>query len=61
MMDLPRLTYDKEEAAEILGVSVSTVDWLLRKRKLPRRKIGRQIRFTLEDLHAWVEASKVND
>ncbi len=60
-MELPKLTYSKEEAAEILGVTVSTIDWLLRKRSLPRHKIGREIKFTLEDLRALVDASKVND
>ena len=60
-MELPRLAYTKEEAARILGVGVSTIDWLLRKNALPRRKIGRRILFTLGDLQALVDASKVEE
>ncbi len=60
-MELPRLTYTKEEAAQILGVTASTIEWLLRKGSLPRRKIGKRILFTLADLQALVEASKVED
>ena len=57
---LSRLTYTKEEAAEILSVPKSSIDWLLRKGQLPRHKIAGKIRFTWEDLQAFVEAPKVD-
>jgi len=60
-MELPRLTYTKEEAAKILNVPKVSIDWLLRKGTLPKRKIAGKIRFTLEDLKALVKASKVDD
>ncbi|MHC4144251.1 MAG: helix-turn-helix domain-containing protein [Planctomycetota bacterium] len=58
---LPRLTYTKEEAAKILNIPVSSIDWQLRKRILPRHKIAGRIRFTLEDLQRFVDASKVEN
>ncbi|MCP4708387.1 MAG: helix-turn-helix domain-containing protein [Planctomycetes bacterium] len=58
MSDLPKLLYDKDEAAQILSVPKTSIDWLLRKGTLPRRKIAGKIRFTLDDLQVFVEASK---
>ena len=57
--ELPKFAYTKEEAAEILGLRKSSIDWLLRKKNLPRRKIAGKIRFTLDDLQVLVEASKI--
>ena len=54
-----KLTYTKEEAAQILGVPVGSINWQLRRGKLPHRKISGRIRFTVDDLRALVEASKV--
>ncbi len=59
MTELPKLTYTKEEAAEIVNIPESSIDWLLRKGDIPRRKIAGRIRFTLEDLRAIVESCKV--
>lgn len=55
-----KLLYDKKEVAEILNVPVSAVDWLTRTGRLPRRKVGRRIRFTLDDIRAYIESSKVS-
>jgi len=57
--ELPKLTYTKHEAAKILNVPESSINWQLRKGKLPYRKISGRIRFTLEDLQVFVEQSKV--
>jgi len=57
-VSLPKLTYTKEEAAKILNIPAGSIDWQLRKGKLPHRKISGRVRFTLEDLEALVEASK---
>ena len=43
MSDLSKLLYSKDEAAEMLSVSRWTIEWLLRKGKLPRRKIAGKI------------------
>jgi len=59
--DLPKLLYDKEEAAQILKLPKTSIDWLLRKSILPRHKIAGKIRFTLDDLQVFVEASKVDN
>ena len=56
---LPKLTFDKVEAAQILNIPASSIDWLLRKGEIPRRKIAGKIRFTIEDLQTLVEKSKV--
>ena len=56
--ELPKLTYTKAEAARILNIPESSMSWLLRKGTLPRRKIAGRVRFTLDDLRAFVEDSK---
>lgn len=56
--DLPKLTYTKDEAAQILNIPVGSIDWQLRRGKIPHRKISGKIRFTLDDLKAFVDASK---
>ena len=58
--NLPRLLYDKAEAAEILGLEESSIEWLLRNRQITKHKIAGKIRFTLEDLKATVSASAVD-
>jgi excisionase family DNA binding protein len=60
-MDLPKLTYTIEEAAQILEVPVSSIKWLLRKKVLPHRKIAGRNRFTLQDLLECIERSKVDE
>jgi len=57
---LPKLLYSKEEAAEILSLPESSVEWLLRTGKLPRHKVAGKIRFTLEDLQVLITASAVD-
>jgi excisionase family DNA binding protein len=58
--DLPKLLYTREEAAEILNIPVSSINWQLRKNTLPRRKVAGRIRFTLDDLQQYVERSKAD-
>ena len=57
--NLPKLCYTKIEAAEMLGLEPASIDWLIRKGTLPRRKIAGKIRFTLEDLQGLIDASAV--
>ena len=56
---LPKLLYTKDEAAMIFGVTVSTINGLLRKGLLPHHRIGKHVRFTLQDLLEYLEKSKV--
>ena len=53
------LLLTKTQAAKKLGLAASSIDWLLRKKAIPHRKIGRIIRFTRSDLQALIEASAV--
>lgn len=48
---------DKRNAAELLGVSVRTID-SLRKRGLPYSLIGGQVRFSESEISEWVKAQK---
>ncbi len=56
---LPKLLYDKNEAAQILNVPKSSIEWLLRSGKLPRHKVAGKIRFTMADLQCYIESSAV--
>ena len=55
---LPKLTFTKDEAAHALGVKKSTIEYLIRTKRLPHRKISRYILFTQEDLDCFIESSK---
>jgi len=55
--ELPKLLYDKQEAAELLGLK--SVEWILRKGQLSHRKVAGKIRFKMDDLQAYIESSKV--
>lgn len=48
-----------EEAAEHLGVKSSTVrDWIKKGKGIPASKIGKQWKFKLSELDAWVKSGK---
>ena len=49
-------TLSREEAATQLGVSVSTILTWARARKIGSVKIGRDVRFTQEQLDQYVAA-----
>jgi excisionase family DNA binding protein len=51
--------YTIKEAAEELGISVISVRRKVRMTELPHRRIGGLIRFTPEDLAAYLEAAAV--
>ena len=44
-----------DEAAQLLHVPRSTLYELVRSRHLPHIRIGRNLRFTREDLASWVQ------
>ena len=48
-----------EEAAEHLGVkSVTIRDWIRKDKGIPAHKIGRQWKFKISELDAWVKSGK---
>lgn len=48
-----------EEAAEHLGVkSVTIRDWIRKDKGVPAHKIGRQWKFKVSELDAWVKSGK---
>ena len=47
--------FDRESLAEYLRLSTDTIDRLVKAGKLPCVRIGSQVRFTLEDVDAFVE------
>jgi excisionase family DNA binding protein len=50
-----RQLFDRESLAEYLRLSPDTVDRLVKAGKLPRVRIGHQVRFTLEDVDGFIE------
>jgi len=49
---------DAQEAADVLGIGMSTLYNLARNGKLPAKKVGRQWRFNREVLERWLEAQE---
>ena len=50
---------NNQEAAEILGISPFSLRGKVLRREVPFVKIGRRTLFDPADLHAFIEASKV--
>ena len=50
-----RQLFDRETLAEYLRLSTDTVDRLVKAGKLRCVRIGHQVRFTLEDVEAFLE------
>ena len=53
------LLFTKPQAAEMLSLSESSIEWLIRKGAVPHRKVAGKIRFTRSDLQALIDASAV--
>ena len=51
--------FNREEAAETLGICTETIDRLRKKGKIPFHKIGDRIVFTERDLEAFLDACAV--
>jgi excisionase family DNA binding protein len=50
-----RQLFDRESLAEYLRLSTDTIDRLVKANKLQCVRIGQQVRFTLDDVDAFVE------
>ena len=48
---------NKKEAAEILRISTVTLDRIRKSGKLPHRKFSGQIRFTMDDINAYIAST----
>ena len=57
-MSAPLLSAD--EAAELLGVPKSWVMEQARHDRIPHVRLGRYVRFDLDDLIAWLDETKRN-
>ena len=53
-----RLLLKPEEAAEALAISPRTLWALTNSGEIPKLKIGRCVRYDVDDLRAWVAAQK---
>jgi excisionase family DNA binding protein len=51
--------WSRKKTAERLGVSLSTVERLMRAGKLPYTKVGRRSVFKPEDVEAFIAANRV--
>lgn len=53
-----KLTYTTDEAAQICNVKASWLAWAARAGKVNCRRLGHNVRFTIEDLQELIEQSK---
>jgi excisionase family DNA binding protein len=52
-MEDDRILVNKREAARLLGISVSSLDYLIRQRELVIRRLGRRTLVSTESLRAY--------
>ena len=50
-----------EDVASHLGVSKDTIRTWIKKGTIPFRKVGRQYKFRLSEVNAWVDSGKSAD
>ena len=50
---------DIEHVSEHLGVKVNTVYSWVNQRKIPYVKVGRLIKFDLQDINQWIAERKI--
>ena len=55
-----KLTFDRHEAAQRLGISVVTLDRELARKRLPHFRVGRRVLFTDELLRSYIEENTQN-
>jgi len=51
---MERLAFNRSEAAQMLGVSVRTLDTMLARKEIRGRRIGRRIVFPIEELRRFL-------
>jgi putative molybdopterin biosynthesis protein len=55
MSETEKGTFDRKEAARLLGVSVVTVDRLLAQGHISHFRVGRRVLFTESHLNEYIE------
>lgn len=60
MGEVERL-YSVEEIANHIGVSKDTIRVWIKKETIPYYKVGRQYKFKLSEIDAWIESGKSAD
>lgn len=53
--------FDKQTLARYFRVSVDTIERLVKAGELPAVRIGNQVRFTLDDVNAFIEQHRVTE
>lgn len=53
--------FDKQTLARYFGVSVDTIDRLVKAGELAAVKIGNQVRFTLDDVDAFIDRHRTTE
>lgn len=50
-----KLLIDKSEASEMLSLSTSTLDRMIRQNQIPVKRVGNRVLFSVRELHQWIE------
>lgn len=58
MLNEPEKWSSLEEIAEHLGVSKDTIRNWIKKDAIPHRRIGKQFKFRISAVDAWVDSGK---
>jgi excisionase family DNA binding protein len=53
--------FDKQNLARYFGVSVDTIERLVKAGDLPAVRIGGQVRFTLEDVDGFIHKHRIKE
>jgi excisionase family DNA binding protein len=53
---LPRLLLSPRETAKMLSVCEKTLWTLTKAGEIPAVRIGRAVRYSMDDLHQWIES-----
>lgn len=54
----PERWLNMEEIANYLGVSRDTIRSWIRKNSIPNYKVGRQYKFRISEVDAWIKSGK---
>lgn len=57
-MPLDLLLVDSREAARMLSISARTLWTFTAKGEIPCVRIGKAVRYSVDDLRAWIERSR---
>lgn len=58
MTNEPEKWSNLEEVAEHLGVSKDTIRIWIKKEAIPHRRVGKQYKFKISEVDAWVDSGK---